>query len=385
MKKMNKTLAIAIAAAMVSPSAFAAQDTSGMQFTSASEGFYASIRTRLDFSGLGDANASIDDNSSRIGVRGSNDLGGGLSGFYQWEAELKLNDNDGPGIDRARLGHVGLRGSFGEIVVGGFWANEYNWTHGGTDVANNYSGWTTYNDQRHARSNQGIQYSTPDLNGFQAAVLVQVGANNALSERVVGSPDYRHGTVNSDDIVTLDDTPNFMNGEGRVARSDNDVDVWNIAATYNIQGFSVGAAYNNQPDALNQYDTDSNVVGYDDKTAWTIKSGYAQDNWYVNAWYGEDNDSDNNREGTEDREFFSIAAGVSVDKVNLYIVHDAVEQNYGGTMSDIGDYGDSAFTTLGVQYSLGSNSRVWIEYFAQDVDSDPSQEDIVSVGLRHDF
>ena len=384
MKKMNKTLAIAIAAAMVSPSAFAAQDTSGMQFTSASEGFYASIRTRLDFSGLGDANASIDDNSSRIGVRGSNDLGGGLSGFYQWEAELKLNDNEGPGIDRSRLGHVGLRGSFGEFVVGGFWANEYNWTHGGTDVANNYSGWNTYNDQRHARSNQGIQYTTPDLNGFQAAVLVQVGDDRTVD--AVEEGDGRGVMINStnDDIVAIP-AASRANGTLIAARSDNDIDVWNIAAKYEIQGFSVGAAYNNQPDGLNQYDVENDVVGYDDKTAWTIKSGYAQDNWYVNAWYGEDNDSDNNREGTEDREFFSIAAGVSVDKVNLYIVHDAVEQNYGGTMSDIGDYGDSAFTTLGVQYSLGSNSRVWIEYFAQDVDSDPSQEDIVSVGLRHDF
>ena len=49
-KKMKKqALAIAIASALVAPSAFAAQDTSGMQYTSAAEGFYASIRAQVGF------------------------------------------------------------------------------------------------------------------------------------------------------------------------------------------------------------------------------------------------------------------------------------------------------------------------------------------------
>ena len=380
MKKMNKTLAIAIAAAMVSPSAFAAQDTSGMQFTSASEGFYASIRARLDLSTGDDESASIDDNSSRLGVRGSNDLGGGLSGFYQWEAELKLNDNEGPGIDRSRLGHVGLRGSFGEFVVGGFWTNEYNWTHGGTDIANNYSGWLTYSEEHESRSNNGIQYTTPDLNGFQAAVLVQTGSKNST---VMGST-----------------TAGAAGNSIRTGRSDNDIDTWNIAAKYDIQGFSVGASYNNQPDYLSVIDNLAvetptgggddaltyDNTGYDDSTSWTIKSGYAQDNWYVNAWYGEDNTSDRHAD-FDDTEFFSIAGGVSVDKVNLYILHEqrerpAIDISSGSVVTLTHD---DAYTTLGVQYTLGSQSRVWVEYWGRELDSNPEAEDRVSIGLRHDF
>ena len=90
MKKQALTLAIA--AALSAPSALAAQDTSGMRYTSAAEGFYASIRvgyeggTKEDSKGSLGGGPNHDGFASRIGVRGTNDLGGGLEGFYQWEA-----------------------------------------------------------------------------------------------------------------------------------------------------------------------------------------------------------------------------------------------------------------------------------------------------------
>ncbi len=387
---MNKTLAIAIAAAMVSPSAFAAQDTSGMQFTSASEGFYASLRADLSFSSDGgndaDGNANIDHGSSRIGVRGSNDLGGGLSGFYQWEGEVFIAGG-GDAFRRARLGHVGLRGSFGEIIVGSFWANDYNWTHGGTDIANKYSGYLNYNDQRAGRASKAIQYSTPDLNGFQGAIRVDVGTNdntiavdeasiNASNQHVYGGGNFNAGSGTSNATMSP-------------ARSDNDIDGWNIAAKYDIQGFSVGASYNNLSDRLAKITRDTNngamnVISYEDATSWTIKSGYAQDNWYVNAWYGEDNVSDANG-ALDDTEYFSIAGGISVDKVNLYVLHETRENSVFMDMSDTVMSNDDSYTTLGAQYSLGSNSRVWLEYWARDLDNNPESEDVVSVGLRHDF
>ena len=389
MKK--QAIAIAIASALVSPSAFAAQDTSGMQFTSASEGFYASLRARLDFSS-GDNDANIEGNSSRIGIRGSNDLGGGLSGFYQWEggiriaagnhassADLRTGELNHTSAIRIRLGHVGLRGGFGEFVVGSFWDNDYNWTHGSTDIANNYSGWLTYDSTRSARSAKSIQYTTPDLNGFQGAIRVKAASG-----------------------------------------SENDLDEWNLAGVYAVQGFTVAGSYNSQADGLTnsvtmvgdeedpsaeqtfiQNATPNTDLSFANNAAtdldsWTLRLGYAQDNWYVNGWYGEDSVSDANISGTNftstrtDAEKFSIAGGITLDKVHLYALYEQRE-NSGSAVSTADNsplgsltHSDS-FGTVGVQYDLGAQSRVWVEYFSQDADSSPSADDIVSVGLRHDF
>ena len=43
------------------------------------------------------------------------------------------------------------------------------------------------------------------------------------------------------------------------------------------------------------------------------------------------------------------------------------------------------YATLGAQYNLGSNSRVFVEYNNQDLDSNKDADDRFEVGLRHDF
>ncbi len=394
MKK--QALAIAIASAMVAPSAFAAQDTSGMHFTSASEGFYASLRARLDFSS-GNRGADIENNSSRFGIRGTNDLGGGLEGFYQWEGGISIESGGfSDNAVRVRLGNVGLRGNFGELIVGSFWPNDYNWTFGGTDIANNYSGFLVYNGDREGRTSKSIQYTTPDLNGFQGAIRIRT------------------------------DNKGSNDGPGN---DDNDLDAWNLAATYAVQGFTVAGSYNVVPDGLtktnaefnprtiaNGGDEETTAAVLDDRTAWTVRLGYAQDNWYVKGWYGETNNSDGvnssvraasrdavpggtgananalvgdttaSNDSAEDVEIFSIAAGVSVDKVNLYVGYETAENSNAYGQGNSGNNGqESTYGLVGVQYNLGSQSRVWIEYWNRDIDANPNRDDIVSVGLRHDF
>ena len=74
MKK--KILALAIAGSLAVPqAALAAEDSFGMQYTSASEGFYASIRAALYANGEKEnGSANIGGAFSRFGVRGTNDL-----------------------------------------------------------------------------------------------------------------------------------------------------------------------------------------------------------------------------------------------------------------------------------------------------------------------
>ena len=351
MKK--QALAIAIASALVATPSFAAQDTSGMHYTSASEGFYASIRARFDTAGTSDDTSSIENSSSRIGVSGSNDLGGGLEGFYAWDLGVGIqnspagnDDDDSNSGTSVRLGNVGLRGAFGSFWVGSNWAADYNWTHGSTDIANHASGNLDYTANRPGRTNDAIEYTTPDLNGFQGAFRLNAGG----------------GT------------------------DDNDIDAWNLAANYAVQGFSVAGAYNVRPDALTKTTegaaADADPAGKDDANAWTFKLGYSQDNWYVNGWYGEDNTSDQGYGGDangvklEDETRFSIGGGVSVDKVNLYALYDQLENSMKA---------ENSYGTVGAQYNLGSRSRVWIEYVSRDLDTSPTTDDYVNIGMRHDF
>ena len=132
MKK--KALTLAIAAALSAPASFAATDDSGMRYTSASEGFYASLRVQLQTKTSKTGKASIGNEGSRMGVRGTSDLGGGLEGFYRWETAININDADGSGVGGTRLGNVGVRGAFGQIQMGSFWTNDYNWVGVITDV-----------------------------------------------------------------------------------------------------------------------------------------------------------------------------------------------------------------------------------------------------------
>lgn len=341
MKK--KILALAIAGSLAVPqAALAAEDTAGMHYTSASEGFYASIRAQLTFTGNAENGAAnLDGGSSRFGVSGTNDLGGGLEGFYTYEAGVDIANG---GNLNTRVGQVGLRGGFGELRTGTFWDNSYNWTHGSTDTANVFSGYFTYNDNYPARVSNSIQYTSPDLNGFQVAV------RGSFDRSRDGEGEVVFDSVNTN------------------PKDDNDLDSWAISAKYSIQGFSLGATYLGRPDAL------ATTTGRDDWNAWVIKGGYSQDNWYVNTWYTKDNASDG--AAADDAEIFAVGGGVTVDKIALYGIYESQENSSAQ---------DDRHFTLGFQYNLGAKTRAYIEYFGQDYDSSTSEDDDVVIGLRHDF
>ena len=347
MKK--KAIILAIAGVLATPSAFAAEDDMGMHFTSASEGLYGSIRA-------GFFDNVVDDYGSRIGVNGYNDLGNGLEGFYTFE----FRTDKGSSVDNARSGgskdwnirnnktQVGLRGDFGQFKIGrGFDAAPYELVYGGTDIANWQSG--TAKGGYAGASN--VYYRTPNMDGFEAGMGFQVDGIDA---------------------------------------NDEDLDNWNVAAKYSMQGLTAGLAYASSPSALATENEVGEAGTADDLTAWGISLGYGQDNWSLNGWYGEDNASDmkyvtvQNADGddvpgtkAQDRSAYSLAGSVAVNQMNIYAVYE--------TIDGVVDGKKDIYTTLGAQYNLGAKARVWVEYIAQDLDSDTTADDYVAIGLRHDF
>ena len=73
---------------------------------------------------------------TRWGVRGSEDLGNGLSAIYHIETNLDADSHNGNGDSQTgRLAWVGLKGGFGAVKLGAQWTPYYN-ALGATDIFN---------------------------------------------------------------------------------------------------------------------------------------------------------------------------------------------------------------------------------------------------------
>ena len=391
MNLKNKTLALVVASALVMPSALAVEGSDGMHYTSASEGFYSSIRVRFHSGGSDGDNAAIENSSSRLGIQGTSEMSHGLEGFYRYETAFDINNGD-QGFGTTRLAYVGLRGGFGSVRVGSDWADDYNFVTGSTDIANVNSGNFNYNDDYAGRASQAIHYMSPDFNGLQVAARFELDggndtkagpptcANNDLRETSDGGYFCADGSALGDpDPATATDT------------NDSELDGWNMSAKYEFSGFTVAGSYTNRPDYRNDkgpFSSNNDMAGMDagleDRTAWALRGSYGQDNWGVSTWYGQNNASDYGyyaddmgmMKAKDDETVFSIAGNVAVGPTGIYVVHETME-NYRGR--------DDASTAFGVEYNFNSKAKTWIEYAARQFDTAPEKEDYVTIGLRHDF
>lgn len=119
---------------------------------------------------------TVVDESSLIGVRGTEDLGGGLKAFFQLESSAP--PDAGGGTLGSRNSGVGLQGGFGSIVIGR-WDSPFKLSaifadpFGQNTIGNQLSVINTGDFNR--RENNMIQYWTPNISGFSARMMY--GAN----------------------------------------------------------------------------------------------------------------------------------------------------------------------------------------------------------------
>src|SRR5690606_23843081 len=109
---MRKTLiGLAVAGVLAAPLAAQAQG-SNVQI-------YGLLQPSFDYIDNGDEKGGfIQDNNSRLGFKGSEDLGGGLKAIFQLESRVAFDERgDGAGWVN-RDSWVGLAGGFGSLTVG---------------------------------------------------------------------------------------------------------------------------------------------------------------------------------------------------------------------------------------------------------------------------
>ncbi len=117
-------------------------------------------------------------NTSRWGVKGAEDLGGGLKANFNFESGIDLANGAVKGNLFSRQANVGFSGGFGTVKIGrSFTALDdmFGSANSGFDSALAANGvWLNgYTDAADAQ----LYYATPDFNGFNAAVSTQLNGN----------------------------------------------------------------------------------------------------------------------------------------------------------------------------------------------------------------
>ena len=227
-------IAMAVAAAVAAPAAAIADTT-----------LYGKISVSTDFYGGDNAksnNYTISSNSSRIGIRGTEDIANNLALVYQWEAEMGWGDDSSAngGFGGQRNTFIGFTGDWGTAIAGRhdtpFKLISRKYDLFGDTIGDSRSilRGRNFDADWEKRTPNTIAYITPNMSGFQA--------------KAAYVSDWSGGT-------------------------DNDQDAWSLSAGYGIAGFSIDAAY----EQVN--------VGSDDLEAWRLGAGYEFDGFKVVALY----------------------------------------------------------------------------------------------------
>ncbi|HXH01750.1 MAG TPA: porin [Candidatus Competibacteraceae bacterium] len=198
-------------------------------------------------------------NASRLGVRGTEDLGGGLKAVYRYEFGVDASDS---GNFTGRLAYVGLQGGWGEFTIGRQWTPFYNALALNDEFNGRLSGVAYYASGIGGTVRLGNQliYSSPDFGGFKGQLGLVVDGSDPDNEDV--------------DLVQVG--ANYINagltlGAGYSDNQATDQSVWGLYAGYQFAGFYVAGTY------LSNDDTE--VDAYDILARYTFGNNIVRATW----------------------------------------------------------------------------------------------------------
>ncbi|MEW6446286.1 MAG: porin [Pseudomonadota bacterium] len=316
-------IALAVAAAVAAPAAMA--DTT----------LYGLANLSLDYIDNGvDSDMNVASGSSRLGVKGTEKLSGGLSAVYQMEFGVDMADSTTLG---ARNQFVGLTGGFGTLVMGRH-DTPLKMTIGkydlfGDQIGDNGNATTLSTKVQNLRAPNVVAYMLPKMGGFNGAVAY------------VADP-------------TGDNSDN------------NDLQAYNIQLGYEHKMFSIDGAYQNV-----------NVAVGDDIITYALGAGVKFGGFKVNALYLNENDAG------ADESVYGLGAAYTFGKNTVkgqYYAQDEADR----AMFALGyDFAMSKQTTLFAAYASGEKAlSVWGDGHGGKTSTHSGEDtSAFSVGIKHKF
>lgn len=229
------------------------------------------------------ADAALTDggvDSSRIGFKGTEDLGGGLKANFVLEQGLNIDTGAAANAGQAfsRETSVGFSGSFGAVKLGRF-KSAYEQISGDTYAvfdsklsATQVFASTGLKDANgkdvykySSRPNNSIGYTTPSFAGFRAAVTTNFDEQKGVSDNVTAFNVVYEGGPFYADLAFQD--------EGDTA----DVKYTRLNGAYTFGAFKLKAGYGNVNSGVKNNDVDEYHLGVDYTLApnLILSAGYA--------------------------------------------------------------------------------------------------------------
>lgn len=264
-------------------------------------------------------------NSSRWGLKGSEDLGGGLAAVFKFEA--KVDPTNGASVGFARQSYVGFEGGFGSLTLGQVWTTMDDVIGVGASAFD--SAFSAYNNvlevNRLYASNPGrsVKYTSPSFGGFSAGVS--------------------------------------YSGDGDPAVK---ADIYDFNLSYATGPVAANFAYQNQ----------NNVAGVEDLKLTVLNGTYDLGVVKLNAGFGQ---SKLAAEKSTDVQF-----GVDVPLSSALTISGGFAQS-----KDNAAAGDEKRTGFGLAatYNLSKRTTAYTGYRQAKVKNTSIKDDLFAVGLRHTF
>jgi len=374
----KKLIVLALASAFAAP-AFAATSNVDM---------YGQFDVSIDYvNNLGSANTTsfhtndhawrASSNASRIGIKGSEDLGGGLAAIWQYEQGVNLDAGtgqaNGGGWGAERNSFLGLKGGWGTALIGTHdtpyklstapldpfadTAGDYNAIIGSLDGFN----------VADLRLGNVIAYISPSFNGLAFAGAYSFQAEQG-QETIAGNTPGAYSLM-----VNYANGPLYIGGGfekaehispfGTFPYTDVDLESWKLGAGYTFGNFTVNAIYDHIKLSPNTGSTEVK------RSAWGLNGVYNMGNIAFKAGYYKADSMDNTNDTGAD--MWELGADYMFSKrTKAYLVYAQTNNDNNGSYC-VGGSANAGFGTSGVNAAC-----------AITVGKNP---DVISVGLRHTF
>ena len=289
--------------------------------------------------------------ASRIGVKASEDLGGGLKAVVGMEWQVDMADETGGDKNfKARNQYVGLAGGFGTVVVGRH-DTPMKMSTGKLDFFGDEAGdYNTIAGFVDHRANNAIAYISPNLNGLTIAGAIVPGENADNN----GDGDVNDGLTAATSIAGMYGAGplylalGYEAADADVTLTGEDWKATRAGVGYNVAGLDLAFVYENQ---------DSGSDAFGDRAVMELGVKYAMGANVIKAAYASAGDWSE----AEDTDHTGYAVGFDHNfskSSKVYVQYAAIQAGDNGYAKVTNGFSSSGLSMGGDESTLSLGMKV---------------------------